>query len=133
MTDNTLKPVVVLSPPSSPKSPRGITQEDSIAIRGTIKCFRKGELHIDEVVSKLLPEALKRRPYAREVYNRLVEEVRAVPELGALVGSRKALYAASIFSRYAGCADEFEAVDSAFIAQERVLKISNPELYVGKL
>lgn len=139
MTSTTLNTGLALpssfSSPSSPRSPRsvrGVPQQDCAYIHSTVSSWKSGEIHIDETVSKLLPEALKHRAYAREVYVRLIEEVRAVPDKPTLVGSRKALYAAGIFSKYAGCVEEFDGIEASFILSERAFKKSNPEIYGEK-
>ena len=118
------------SPPPSPARRVEIaTPQEKGAIRAVIEQWKSGDLDIDETVQMLLQASLRRKSFAREVYNRFVEQVRADPDQKTLIDARKALYAANIFSRYADCAQEYAAVDASFVNSERELKSTHPELY----
>src|SRR5579872_722489 len=130
MTSPSLKPVrscltppPPLSLPSSPKSsPRkvaGCDASETAFIRHVVEQWKSGDLDIDGAVSGLLQPATRRKSFAREVYTRFVEQVVAVPDSNTLVGSRKALYAASVFSKYADCVNEYEHLEASFILSEK--------------
>ena len=120
---------ISVASPSTP-SPRHVTQEESISIRGTISCWKRGDFDfgIDEAVRLLLPESIKRKSYAREVYTRFVEEIKAVQDEKILIDSREALYAASVFSKYAERAQEFNALETSYIDAEKVIMKVDPNI-----
>jgi hypothetical protein len=126
-----LSPKPLKSPKSSPRQVAGCDASESAFIRYVVGEWKDGNLDIDGAVSGLLQPARRRKSFAKEVYNRFVEQVVAVPDSNTLVGSRKALYAASVFANYADCAQDFEEVDKSFSLSEKSFKVRFPEIYAS--
>lgn len=122
---------IIVTPPPTP-SPRHVAQVDKLMLDTIFHQWKMGEFDTDEVVRRLLPESTKGKAYAAEVYRRFVEEIRVEPNRGVLSRSRGSLYAASVFSRYADCVEQFNEIDKAFIAGENAIRKSNPDIF-GKL